>query len=207
MKTGLSTVEITISTLDSCDFSDILFCLGSTVTFQNLCSLEVSQISGNLGTVFNLRDVYPPVPRSQIPDPRPPSAFYFEGSHDMTQNMKFQIFTVESREKSDYEGRSSLEVSQRNLKHTLYPKTYKLTTQYLSHGIKIEFLDTMWQDFFCGKANGFSQAALVGDLQSVMRFLERGIDVNVTDSVSCTSLIEFLVLLDYFSILLFSSNQ
>ena len=29
MKTGLSTVEITISTLDSCDFSDILFCLGS----------------------------------------------------------------------------------------------------------------------------------------------------------------------------------
>ena len=65
----------------------------------------------------------------------------------------------------------------------------------------------MWQDFFCGKANGFSQAALVGDLQSVMRFLERGIDVNVTDSVSCTSLIEFLVLLDYFSMFLFSSNQ
>ena len=29
MKTGLSTLEITISTLDSCDFSDILFCLGS----------------------------------------------------------------------------------------------------------------------------------------------------------------------------------
>ena len=38
MKTGLSTVEITISTLDSCDFSDILFCLGSilnTVPFTH----------------------------------------------------------------------------------------------------------------------------------------------------------------------------
>ena len=29
-QTGLSTVEITISTLDSFEFSDILFCLGST---------------------------------------------------------------------------------------------------------------------------------------------------------------------------------
>jgi hypothetical protein len=49
----------------------------------------------------------------------------------------------------------------------------------------------MWHDFFCGKANGFSQAALVGDLQSVMRFLERGIDVNITDSVSFSAFVVF----------------
>ena len=31
MKTGLSRVEITISTLDSWEFSDILFCFGNTL--------------------------------------------------------------------------------------------------------------------------------------------------------------------------------